>query len=107
MTMFVETTTDYHRNEGGEQHVRTVSETCWISVLHRLTGFGHMEWETAICFRDASTNKQIPGSPHIVRGDWRQELIDMPESELMAWFNDKINSNRTTFDAIIEILKAE
>ena len=52
---FIDVSDAYNLSEGGSRHVRTLSEKCWISVLHRMTGFGFMEWETAICFRDPST----------------------------------------------------
>lgn len=103
---FVESTEDHIRNEGGERHVRSVSDNCWISVLHRLTGFGHMEWETAFCVVDPFTKKHIVGSPFIVRGDWREKLADMPEEELPVWFDVTSSGNRTTFDAVIDVLKS-
>lgn len=104
--MFEDRTEDYHRNEGGERHVRTVSETCWISVLHRMTGFGYMEWETAICFRDLESEKIVKGCPLIVRGDWREELEDMPESGLLEWYAGKHGENKTMFDSLLDVLKS-
>jgi hypothetical protein len=103
--MFEETTKDYHREEGGEQHVRTLGPNCWVSVLHRRTGFGHMEWETAICRTDPETGRHVQGSPFIVVGDWRTELAEMPEGELMAWYESKIEGNRTMFDKLMELLR--
>ena len=104
--MFEDRTDDYNRSEGGERHVRTVSEHCWISVLHRMTGFGYMEWETAICFIDPAKRKHVEGSPFIVRGDWRDELAEMPECELLAWYADKRCDNLIMFDALMGVLKS-
>lgn len=104
--MFEDRTEDYSRNEGGERHVRTVSENCWIGVLHRMTGFGYMEWETAICFTDPTTRKHVEGSPFIVRGDWRDELANMPEGDLLQWYDGKIGDNPIMFDALLGALKA-
>jgi hypothetical protein len=104
--MFEDKTEDYNRSEGGERHVRTVNETCWISVLHRMTGFGYMEWETAVCFIDPTTRKHVQGSPFIVRGDWRDELAEMQESQLRAWYDSKRGDNSVTFDAILDALKS-
>lgn len=107
---FINRTEDYHREEGGERHVRTVSENCWVSVLHRRTGFGWMEWETAICMTfkadDLEVRRHVKGSPFIVQGDWRKELETMPESELMAWYHSKREDKPTTFDAVIDQIKA-
>ena len=103
---FKETTSDYNRNEGGERYVRTVSENCWISVLHRMTGFGFMEWETAICVVDPVLKKYVNGSPFIIRGDWREKLSDMPEQELMKWFHGNLDGNLTAFDSVLKVLKS-
>ena len=81
-----------------ERHVRTVSLNCWISVSHRLTGFGYLEWETAICFVE-------PSSCNIIRGDRRKELSEMSETELMPWFRANIEGNRNSFDSIMEAMK--
>jgi len=104
--MFVDKTDDWNRSEGGERHVRSVSEVCWISVLHRLTGFGHMEWETAICIADIETRQHVEGSPFIVRGDWRDELAELPESELLNWYASKSGEHPTSFEAVMRLLKS-
>jgi hypothetical protein len=103
--MFEDITDDYSRSEGGERHVRTVGKNCWISVLHRMTGFGYMEWETAICFVDMATRKHTEGSPFMVRGDWRKELETMPEGELLDWYASKRVDNPISFDALMRELK--
>ena len=36
-------TADWDRDTGGERWIRDVNSNCWVSVLHRLTGFGYME----------------------------------------------------------------
>ena len=63
------------------RYVRTVTDNLWISVLHRLTGFGYWEWETAICTRE-------PQTCNIVRGDRRDELERLTPSEIAEWLKD-------------------
>lgn len=81
----------------GSRFIRTVSDNTWISVLHRLTGFGYWEWETAICTRN-------PRTCNIVIGDRREELADLTELELKEWYekhkNEK-NSMETILDALL------
>jgi len=79
-----------------ERFVRTVSDNAWVSVLHRLTGFGWWEWETAICTRE-------PRTCNIVVGDRREELAAMNEAELLAWYAKhkcEKNSMETVLDAL-------
>jgi len=79
-----------------ERFVRTVSDNAWVSVLHRLTGFGWWEWETAICTRESRTC-------NIVVGDRREELAAMNEAELLAWYEAhrcEKNSMETVLDAL-------
>ena len=99
-------TQDWQRDEGGERWLRQIDERCWISVLHRLTGFGHWEWETAIVFvieegsrpkRWESDNRDVL----IVQGDWREELADMPKDRLRQWYEDHGATNRTSMDAAL------
>ena len=104
--MFEDVTDDWNKKDGGERHVRTVSENCWISVLHRMTGFGYMEWETAICFRDPELNKHANGSPMIIRGDWRAELVDVQECDLVAWYLQRIPGNQNSFDSALGFLNS-
>ena len=84
-------------NAGGddERFVRTVSENVWVSVLHRLTGFGWWEWETAICTKE-------PRTCNIVTGDRRTELECMTEEAVLAWYEEnkaEKNSMETVLDA--------
>ncbi len=79
-----------------ERFVRTVSDNAWVSALHRLTGFGWREWETAICTRE-------PRTCNIVVGDRREELAAMNEAELLAWYakhKREKNSMETVLDAL-------
>lgn len=103
---FEDVTAKWNVDDGGERHVRTIDDNCWISVLHRLTGFGYMEWETAICFRDPETKKHIPGSPIMVRGDWRTELCDMPKDELMAWIAKTQPHHQISFDMVMNGIRS-
>ena len=76
---WIEVTDGLEMRDGGERHVLSLSSNVWISVCHRLTGFGYMEWETAICRRE-------PRTCNIVKGDHRHELTDKTEQELDAWY---------------------
>lgn len=102
---FEDVTTESQRRDGEERHVRSLSAFCWISVLHRRTGFGHMEWETAICFRDAETMDHVKGSPFLVKGDWRATLASVPEDRLMTWYESVAKDHQVSFDAIMETLR--
>lgn len=83
---------------GGDEDrrwVRTVSENVWVSVLHRLTGFGWWEWETAICTKE-------PRTCNIVIGDRRGDLESLSESDVLAWYEShkaEKNSMETALDA--------
>ena len=103
-------TQDWRREEGGERWVRTIDDRCWISVLHRLTGFGYWEWETAIVFiiDEGSRPKRWESDDRdvlMLRGDWREELSDMPKEQLRQWYADRIDGNRTTMDALLECVQ--
>lgn len=74
--------------------LRTVDDTCWVSVLYRMTGFGYMEWETAVCHIDDKGDQVT----EIVRGDWRDEVNDMTRDELFEWVKKIIQHNKTSFD---------
>ena len=79
-----------------ERFVRTVSDNVWVSVLHRLTGFGWWEWETAICTKE-------PRTCNIVTGDRRTELEYMTEDAVLAWYEEhkaEKNSMETVLDAL-------
>ena len=103
-------TSEYQKNEGyaEERWMRTVDENCWISVLHRMTGFGYMEWETAI-----RVKKDIPEGQErtwrdttcdIIGGDRREELSTMNKEELLEWYSNNINGNRNSMETILEAL---
>ena len=102
---FEEVTTESQRSDGEERYVRTLSAHCWISVLYRRTGFGHMEWETALCFRDAETSDHVKGSPFLVKGDWRDTLASVPEDRLTMWYESVAKDHRVSFDAIMDVLR--
>ena len=76
--------------------VRTVSPNVWVSALHRLTGFGWWEWETAVCSHN-------PDTCVVVRGDHREALADISEPDLAAWLEKhrhEKNSMETLLDAM-------
>lgn len=93
-----EDVSDSHDKEtGGERHIYSLSETLWISALHRLTGFGYWEWETAIVRirEDGDPKKYARGKWDdrevlIVRGDRRAELTGKTEQEVMKWYEEHI-----------------
>ncbi len=110
MSNFKDVTDDYNREEGGERHIRTLSDTCWISVLHRRTGFGNgiMEWETAINFLlpvEGRARKWNDRDCLIIAGDRRAELETMPESELRTWYAANIEGNRNMMETILHAVK--
>ena len=80
-----------------ERFVRTVSDNVWVSVLHRLTGFGWWEWETAICTRE-------PRTCNIVMGDRRTELEHLPEEEVLAWY-EAHKAEKNSMEAVLDALK--
>lgn len=105
MSNFVEVTSEDQMCNDEERHLRIIDERCWISVLFRLTGFGHREWETAIVFvADVPEPTWRDREVLIVHGDWRRELNDMPKDQLRAWYNEKIDGNRTTMHEILHQL---
>jgi len=107
---FVECTDDYEREQGGERWIRRLDDKCWISVLFRRTGFGWMEWETAIVFliKPGSRQKRWESDDRdclIIGGDWREDLKSLPKEQLRDWYNKNINGNRNSFETLIETLK--
>jgi hypothetical protein len=96
-----EVTTQYQKDEGyGEERwLRMVEENCWVSVLHRMTGFGYMEWETAVCVREDGKQKT-----NIIRGDWRNELSTMNKEELLRWYDDNIEGNKNSMETFLDLL---
>jgi hypothetical protein len=107
---FVEITEDHEREQGGERWIRHIDPKCWISVLHRRTGFGYMEWETALVFKiePGSRPKRWESDDRdclIIRGDRRAELDDMPKEQLHQWYEDNINGNRNSMETLLEAIK--
>lgn len=93
---------------GEERWLRRVDDNCFVSVLHRMTGFGYMEWETAI-----RVNKDLPegqertwrdNSCDIIRGDHREELSTMNREELIGWYHTNINGNKNSIETILDAL---
>lgn len=112
MKHFVEITADYERQQGGERWIRRIDEKCWISVLHRLTGFGFMEWETALVFviEPGSRPKRWESDDRdclIIAGDRREELEAMPKDQLRQWYQDNISGNRNAMETILAAAKSQ
>lgn len=90
-------------------------EGFWVSVLHRLTGFGYWEWETAIVriFPDNDPRKCKRGDWDdreclIVVGDHREELVGKTEEEIMKWYEEhkhEKNSLETALDRMESLVK--
>jgi hypothetical protein len=97
---FEEVSDHWDKETGGERHIRKLSDRFWVSVLHRLTGFGWWEWETAIVIvRDDSDRKVL-----IVRGDHRETLADKTEAEILDWYSEH-SEERNSLETIINALK--
>jgi hypothetical protein len=98
---------DFNEENGGERWIRRIDPKCWVSVLHRLTGFGWMEWETAIVFIHEVKDRPLTWKDRdclIIKGDRRNELENMPKEQLRDWYNANIEGNRNTMETIIEAL---
>lgn len=96
MTNFEEVTEEWDRRNGGERHIRRLSDKAWISVLFRMTGYGWMVWETAFVKirEDGDPLKYKRGKWDdrellMVAGDYRDELNDLGEAEVRKWFENK------------------
>lgn len=94
-----------------ERHIMRLSDRMWVSVLHRMTGFGYLEWETAIVVirneDDPLYQKRGKWDDRqclIVRGDHRNTLEGMDESEIMAWY-DLHQDERNSFETILDAAK--
>ena len=106
MSNFVEVTTDWQEREHEERHVRLIDDRCWISVLHRLTGFGYWEWETAIVFvADVPEPTYKDREMLMIRGDWRAELDSMPKEQLREWYAARIEGNRNSWDTFMRSIE--
>lgn len=106
MNNFEQVPDDFEGNH--ERHIRRIDPMCWISVLHRRTGFGWSEWETAIVFVHEVTDRPRTWKDRdclIIAGDRRRELNDMPKNQLRAWYAANIEGNRNSMETIIEALR--
>lgn len=93
---------------GRERWLRNIDDKCWISVLHRRTGFGYMEWESAIVFirDDGDPQKYARGKwddreTLIILGDRRQELERTPKDQLRGWYESNIEGNRSSMETLL------
>ena len=109
-SIFEDVTTEYEKREGGGHYVRTLSDRLWVSVLHRLTGFGYWEWETAIVRmwddddpRKGKRGKWDDRDTLIVVGDHRPALSDKNEAEIMEWYADH-SGEKNSFETILGTL---
>lgn len=103
-----EVTTDYERECDGERWLRSIDPKCWVSVLHRRTGFGYMEWETAIVFVHDVGDRPLTYKDRdvlIIAGDRRDELATMPKEQLRQWYVDNIDGNRNSMETILHALE--
>ena len=105
MNNFIEVTQDWQERDGEERYVRQIDDKCWISVLYRLTGFGYREWETALVFVPDVETQDNRREVLIIRGDWRQELNDMPKEQLRDWYARNIDGNRNSMDTFLNAVR--
>jgi len=108
--VFVEVTGPWDSDTGGERWLRLISQDCWISVLHRLTGFGYMEWETAIVFVHAVEGRERTWKDRdclIIQGDRREELLTMRPGNLRPWYEANIDGNRNSFETLLDAIRPE
>ena len=107
---FVDVTDDHDREHGGERWLRKIDPKCWISALYRRTGFGWMEWETALVFviEPGSRPKRWESDNRdclIIGGDRREELATMPKEQLRDWYAANIDGNRNSLETALHALK--
>lgn len=109
---FEEVTEQYQRDEGGERHIMRLSDTFWVSVLYRLTGFGNMQWETAIVrvMDDNDPRKGKRGEWDtrdimMVAGDRRKDLEGKNESEILEWYLEH-SGEKIPFEMMLDALSA-
>lgn len=110
-TGFVDVSEEHNRKSGEERWLRQIDPKCWISVLHRRTGFGWMEWETAIVFiiEPGSRPKRWESDDRdclIIAGDRREELATMPKERLRTWYAENIDGNRNSMETLIHKVKS-
>ena len=107
---FEDVTTAEQRQEAEERYLRRLSPKCWISALYRRTGFGWMEWETAIVMliEPGSRPKRWESDDRdclIIAGDRRAELADVPEERLRSWYAENIEGNRNSMESLLHALR--
>jgi len=106
MSEFKDVSENWNREDGGERWVMTLSQTCWVSVLHRMTGFGYMEWESALCYSvERPDGKRSIDCRVIVRGDHRTTLEGMTQENVETWFSIP-DRERISFDTVMAAMKA-
>ena len=103
----------YEEDTGGERWLRELTPAAWISGLHRLTGFGYWEWETAfVRIRDDDDPlKGARGSwddreQIIVLGDHRQTLGEMSLEDVIAWFRGD-GRTKNSMGQVLDLLQQE
>ena len=106
---FHEVSTEFDIVNGGERWLKNIDANCWISVLYRRTGFGNMEWETALVFIHEVTGRKRTWKDRdclIISGDRRAELTNIPKEQLRQWYADNIDGNRNSMETLLEALKS-
>lgn len=109
-TNFKIVSNEWDLQTGGERHLREINKNLWISVLHRKTGFGFWEWETAIVrIRDNDDPLKFKRGSWddremiVLSGDRRIELNDLNQEEILAYAHTH-SGEKNTFDKIMEAL---
>lgn len=73
-----------------------------------MTGFGYMEWETALVFVHEVEGRALTWKDSdvmIIAGDRREELDQMPKEQLRSWYAANIDGNRNSLETILHELK--
>jgi hypothetical protein len=110
MSEYVDVTSDYERavGYGEERWVRTFDSRHWISVSYRMTGFGWMEWETALCIvADVPNPTWKDRDCLIIAGDRREELEGVEPADWRQWYADRIDGSRNSFETVLEAIKGD
>ena len=111
MSYFEKIDCPHEEKFGGGRWARMISEDFWISVVHRMTGFGYMEWETAVCrIRDDGDPLKFARGKwddricEIIQGDHRDELSATSERETTAWAS-KNCGYKNSFEIILSAIE--
>jgi|FLOH01.1.fsa_nt_gi hypothetical protein len=110
MSEYVDVTSDYERavGYGEERWVRTFDSRHWISVSYRMTGFGWMEWETALSIvADVPNPTWKDRDCLIIAGDRREELEGVEPADWRQWYADRIDGHRNSFETVLEAIKGD